>query len=255
MRDETRQRYNWTRVLKRIPTDRGELFLGFTPVEAADQRWQRTRLETLPEGPTRTVRRTIWESPGRRDAQLLVDVTECASATDALESLGDRLEYDQLARLLEGPPDLGYASFQHPSGIPSAVFFARGNVCVAVASFGRAAVEALPMAEHIDAQLTERPVASRQAIQLRMEDETLKVGQEARVRLALIEPFTTDYIKAFVQNGRAARDGSESVATTPAPLPTSLLITPAAPGQVRVEIYAVAAGKEALNGTLLFDVA
>jgi hypothetical protein len=88
-----------------------------------------------------------------------------------------------------------------------------------------------------------------------METETPKVGQEARVRLALLEPFATDYLKAFVQNGRAAREGVESVATLTAPSPTSFLITPAAPGQVRVEVYAVATGKEALNGTLLFDVA
>jgi hypothetical protein len=41
-------------------------------------------------------------------------VIECASATDASEAQADRLAANQLARLLEGPPDLGLASFTRP---------------------------------------------------------------------------------------------------------------------------------------------
>jgi hypothetical protein len=125
---------------------------------------------------------------------------------------------------------------------------------VSVASFGPAPVEALPWAEHIDAQLTERPVASRQAIQLRLDTDNPTAGKEVRVRLAVLESFTPDHLKVFVQNGLASRESGEAAA--PAVLTErSLRIVPASPGQVRVEAFAVAAGKEALNGTLLFDVA
>jgi hypothetical protein len=76
----------------------------------------------------RSLLRTVWEDPHDRESRSLIDVIECASATDASEAQADRLAANQLARLLEGPPDLGLASFTRPPKRRRRPCFSRGGL-------------------------------------------------------------------------------------------------------------------------------
>jgi hypothetical protein len=66
-----------------------------------------------------------------------------------MEELLERLAGNQLARLDEGPRELGFAVFQHPAGVPPAIFFARDNMCITVASFGSQPAGVIPWAERL----------------------------------------------------------------------------------------------------------
>ncbi len=118
-----------------------------------------------PDGPA-TVRehlgkastRAVWDQPRGR---LALTATEHTSIRDALQALADELEANQLAEVPRGPEDLGEISFVHPPIAPPAVFFVRGNLTLAVYSFGRERVDVLPFARRLDADLRARPEAAR----------------------------------------------------------------------------------------------
>jgi hypothetical protein len=103
------------------------------------------------------VRRSVWNDPKEPDARVVVDVVECASAALAVAALLERLDWNQLAEVPAGPPDLGLASFAHPEGVPPAVFFARANLCVTVASFARRSAAVIPVAQAVDRRLLREP--------------------------------------------------------------------------------------------------
>ena len=65
-----------------------------------------------------------------------MDVHKAASFEDAQKCLLEILAKNQLARLPEGPADLGDVAFVHPEGVTPAAFWVIGSLCVSVASFG-----------------------------------------------------------------------------------------------------------------------
>jgi hypothetical protein len=87
----------------------------------------------------------------------VVDIVECGSAALAVRAVLDRLEWNQLLEVPRGPDHLGLASFVHPKDVPPAVFFARANLCVTVASFGPRPAAVLPVAEAVDRRLLREP--------------------------------------------------------------------------------------------------
>jgi hypothetical protein len=142
-------------LLRRIPRE-GDLFRGAAAWAEDLPEWRRTSRELLrdPEGP---VRRSAWNDPSEPDARVLVDVVECASARLAVTALLERLAWNQLAEVPPGPPSLGVASFAHPEGVSPAVYFARANLCITVASFAGRAAPVLDVAQAIDRRLLREP--------------------------------------------------------------------------------------------------
>jgi hypothetical protein len=92
--------------------------------------------ETLRAADERPWLRVVFDALETPMMRVLIDVEECASPREAVEALLERLAGNQLARLDDGPPELGFAVFQHPAGAPPAIHLARDNLCITVASFG-----------------------------------------------------------------------------------------------------------------------
>src|SRR5262245_37218596 len=114
----------------------GLLLVGFK-AWAAPVAGPRAMRESLGRGRTRAV----WDDPQRAGARVALTVTEHDSAADALRTLAEELEANQLATLPAGPPDLGEVSFVHPAGVPPAVFFARANLTLWVTSYGKGDID------------------------------------------------------------------------------------------------------------------
>jgi hypothetical protein len=156
-------------ILRRIPRDEGDLFRGASAWAQDLSGWRRSVREELQEAADRRVRRTVWDDPRGSSARILVDVVECPSAAGAVQALLDRLEWNQLVEVPAGPEGLGVASFAHPEGVPPAVFFARANLCVSVASFARRAAEVVPAASAIDRRLVAVPAAGGPSLGVELE--------------------------------------------------------------------------------------
>jgi hypothetical protein len=172
-------------ILRRISKDQGDLFRGTWAWAEDLPGWRRSVREVLQDAPGRMLRRTVWDDPEHESARVVVDVVECASAADAVKALLERLEWNQLAEVPAGPQGLGVASFSHPVGVPPAVFFARANLCVSVASFARRAVPVVPVAAALDRRLVAEPAVGGPP--LRVEAERDPRGGLAVLRVAV--PF------------------------------------------------------------------
>src|SRR5688500_15912943 len=106
--------------------------------------------------------RAVWDLRKGNAARLAVTATEHASVRHALKALAAELAWNQLAEVPPGPPDLGEVSFVHPSGVPPAAFFVRGNLTVGVFSFGKEYVDVLPFARRVDEELRATPKGARE---------------------------------------------------------------------------------------------
>lgn len=243
MLEEVQRTYDTDALRRRVPSDRAEFFVGFTPWAEDTQQWKRSVRESHVEGPDRRLNRTVWDQPESRDARVLIDVAECASATDAIESLMGRLAGNQLARLPEGPADLGLASFVHPEGVPPAVFFTRGNLCVSVISFARSQVPVLPWAERLHRRLGLRPADTQPILPLELERSRAKVGEPVALNYKL--PWTLGeggYLKFFVEAGTLAREEKR------------LILRGARRGEVRLEALVLEPGRQAYGGRAVLIV-
>jgi hypothetical protein len=225
-------------LLRRIPQDGGDLFRGASAWAEDLPGWTRSVREVLQEAPARTLRRTVWDDPRSNEARIVIDVVECASAPEAMKGLLDRLEWNQLAELPEGPPGLGIASFAHPEGAPPAVFFVRANLCVSVASFARRAAAVLPAATVLDRRFGAQPVVGGPPLGLDAERGTR--GEVVRLRPAL--PFRLGeegHLRYRVRGGTLEVRDDEVV------------VIPAPGAEVRVELFAEESGRMAAVGTLV----
>jgi hypothetical protein len=183
------ERYGLETAVRSLPKDRADLFLHFTAWPDDVEGFARQSLTRRPHGPIAvpkgwdvvgadvaksigplvpTTTREIWNQ-GDTGRRALIEIDECASAADAIAALGERLEWNQLARLDDGPSNLGMLSFVHPKGVPSATLFVRGNLCVSVSSFGAESIAATRIAEALDARLTSRPEVDRETISVTSE--------------------------------------------------------------------------------------
>lgn len=150
------------------PREAGLLLIGFNAWSGPQPDGQTTVREHL----GRTSTRAIWD---RQRGRVALTVTEFASAREAIASLADELESNQLATVPRGPDDLGEISFVHPAEAPPAVFFARGNLRVAVYSIGHEPVDVVPFARRVDAELRARPEQAREGgVDVRSEKGVLR---------------------------------------------------------------------------------
>jgi len=236
------EHYDTEALRRRVPGERGEIFLGFIPWGDDFQGWLLAAREKLTEAPARPLDRSTWHHPQSRDLRVLVDVAECASAEDAVECLIGRLAGNQIAPLPSGPSGLGMASFMHPAGVPPAVFFAQGNLCISVVSLARESAEVLPWAERLHRRLAEVPAAHRAALNLRAEKTRGKPGDELPFTCTAPWDRTPEsYFKLIAVGGTLSRrDGN-------------LFVKPARAGQVEVEAYLFERGREVVSGQISFQ--
>ena len=238
MADETiRERYGFDEILRRIPANRGEFFVQFVPWPEDMEGWRRSAKERFVETGNRVLLRTIWDNIEDHDARILIDVVECDSTAEAVETLADLLEGNQLAELPKGPPTLGLASFQHPQNVPPAILFTRANLAVTVASFGRLPVDVSVFAQGLEARMTERPAAVLQALPLAAVLSG-RVGEDVQLRFSAPLRKSEDwYLKLFATGGTIARRGGQLVARS------------MEAGVIDVEAFLVEAGRDAQAGT------
>jgi hypothetical protein len=148
-------RYDLAQLRARVPR---EAVPAVRPFEAAALQmdgWRVSVTETLRAANERRWQRVVLDAVESPAMRVLIDVIECASPSEALDELLERLAGNQLTRLDDGPPHLGFAAFQHPAAAPPAIFFAWNNLCIAVVSFGSRAAEVLPWAERVVQVLTD----------------------------------------------------------------------------------------------------
>lgn len=238
-KQHSKQHFDLAALLQRIPSDSAEFFVGYSPSDGDLPDWKRSTRERLLETPERAVARTIWEGK-EPDIRLLIDATECSSAEEAMRSLAERVESNQLAILEDGPAGIGDAAISHPAGAPPAIFFVRGNLCLTVASFGRRAVPVLAWAQRIDDRLSERP-ATRNGLTLATDAKEGSAGREMALTYTTPgSPGPDAYARLTAVGLRVEftlREGRVFVRT-------------GAPGGLHLEVFVLDPGRESWRGTL-----
>lgn len=243
MLEQIQRRYDLEAFRGRIPSDHGELFVGFAPWLQDVEGWRLSSRETLFEQGNRPLRRAVWDDSETAERRVLIDVVECSSAPEAVESLADHLEGNQLADLPEGPEDLGTVSFVHPEGVPPAVFFARGNLSVSVISFAHRPADALTWAQRLSRRLDKQPEPKRRGLSVTAEQTQAKVGEVIAVTYDLPWTLPEDgYLKFSVRGGTIARRD------------TTLLVTPTRPGELELLAIAFEPGRPVEGGRLSLTV-
>lgn len=235
--------YDVAALRKRIPENRCELFVGFSPWPEDCQGWRRSVRERFGEASPRPLLRTIWDHPENRDTRVLVDVVELSSANRAMEALANSLKWNQLAVLPEGPSDLGYASFIHPLGVPPAAFFVQGNVFVSVVSYASQPVDVEPWAYRIRHRLLDRPLEGRVTIGLETDRPSARIGEPYPIRYTLPWRMGEDgFVKIFAEGAVLTRETGR------------LSATGTRHGELALEVFAVEPGRETHVGRLRLPV-
>jgi len=243
MTEQFKTRYDIKEFLPHIPKDEGELFIGFSPSPQDMQDWQNSMQENLLEEASRPLRRSVWNQLETGEQRVLIDVTECSSAEEALESLVIRLEGNELAQLDRGPADLGVVAFKHPEGLPPAVFFTRGNLCVSIISIAQQAVDVLALANRLNQRLHNQPKVARHTIELKPERDHAKVGEAVSVSYQLPWKLAElGYIKFSVHGGRISREKD------------SLTITGSKAGTLQLEAFVIEPGREVDGGMISINI-
>jgi len=150
-------RYDLASLRARAPSEAVTPVHGFNAAAQQVEGWRVSLTETLRRADARPWQRVVFDAVDAPGMRVMVDTVECVTPSEALDCLFERLAGNQLARLDEGPPALGFAVFQHPAGVPPAIFFARDNLCIAVASFGSRPVAVEPWAERVVRMLSTLP--------------------------------------------------------------------------------------------------
>jgi hypothetical protein len=237
MAEKMTTRYDLKEFLSHIPKDEGELFIGFLPFQQEMKDWQPAMQEHLLEEGSRPLRRSVWNQTEEKDRRVLIDVAECSSAEQAMESLVIRLEGNELAQLDKGPDDLGTLSFMHPEGLPPAVFFTRGNLCVSVVSIAKKPVDVIKLAHILNQRMHDQPKIARDIILLTPEQDHVKVGQAVSVSYRLPWKLAEQgYLKFVVLGGSISREKD------------SLIIIGSKPGTLQLEVVAIEPGREPDGG-------
>lgn len=234
--------YDLEKLRARLPRDRGELFLGFVPwQDDADKGWHHSVRSELSETPQRPLRRVVWDNPDDRAQRVLIDVVDCASPEDALTALVDRLLWNQLQELPEGPQNLGHAAFMHPEGLPPAILFMRANLCIFVSSFGSTPVDVLPWAQRLHRRLEDRPSEARDSIELLLsgKETSIPARREVALRYRVPWKYGPNAHLRFVATGGLLSVREKVVH-----------LSAVQPGTVTVEAYLLEPGREPLMGRL-----
>jgi len=133
MIEDIRTQYKMDEILASIPSDRGELFIGYRPVTVPGK-WQEQFHQSIDKKPARYHNRIVFEAVDGTNGNVVVEVVECASARDAVDELMETLDENQAAELRPGPESLQPAAFSNPEQAPAALFFVRGNLRISIMS-------------------------------------------------------------------------------------------------------------------------
>jgi hypothetical protein len=232
------QSYDLEALKARVPADRGEYFAGYAVSVEDAGGWRFSRREASAGAYGRPTVRTVWDEPDGPAGRVAIDVSECGSASEALEALAERLAWNELAELPEGPAGLGLAAFAHPEGVTPALFFVRGNLALSLVSYGSRPVAVLPWAERLSQRLGARPRSERAGVALQLEAQRAKVGSPVGLSYHLPWKLGDEgYVKLFVTGGTIERRDDR------------FLVTPAAAGELTIEAWAVEPGREAYGGS------
>jgi hypothetical protein len=228
---------------KRIPENRSEFFIGFSPWSEDCQDWQRSVRERFEDDLAGPLLRTVWDDPENRNTRVLIDIVELSSAIQAMDALAQALKLNQLAQLPEGPSDLGYASFVHPPGVHPAAFSVHGNAFVSVISFASQPVDVVPWAYRLARRLLDRPRERQSAIGLETGRTSARIGEPFPVRYTLPWRLGDDgFVKIFAAGAVMTREKGQLSATA------------TRSGEIVFEIFAVEPGRETYAGQLRLPV-
>lgn len=236
MAEESTTRYSIKKLQSRIPEDYGELFIGFCAKSSDMEGLHGTIRENHLEENRKPLRRSIWDDEKSVNRRVLVDIVECDSAEDAINSLAGRLEGSQ-AQLVEGPDELGTISFVPPEKMAPAVFFVRGNLCVSIISFASEAVEVVSFAQRINKRMSEQPATKQNIIALSPQKKSAGVGEKVTIDYELPWSLAEDgYVKFIVQGGTIARRDK------------TVIITGTRAGELQLRLLVMEPGREVMGG-------
>lgn len=182
MYQDIKKRYHFSSWGKFTEREASVLLRGFTPWKEDCLNWIQRSKFSLPEAAGRQLLRTIWEDPQEVDARVLVDVHETVSANNARSCLLEVLANNELARLPEGPDELGDVCFVHPEGVPPAIYWVTGNLCVSITSFGIKPIPVLDWGYRLHARMIEKPLIEKFELVLVPEKARMRVREEQVVR-------------------------------------------------------------------------
>ncbi len=166
MAEDIRTRYRVNEILASIPSDHGELFIGYRPI-ARPGKWREQFHQMLERKPDRHLSRSVFEIVGSTTGSVVVEVTECTSAQDAVEDLIETLAENQAATLDAGPKSLQPAAFRNPQQAPSGLFFVRANLRISIMSQSKDANGVDEWLSLIQQDLDLAPADARHSLEIR----------------------------------------------------------------------------------------
>lgn len=184
MHEDLKKRYDYGSWGKRRPEAVPVLLQGFKPWRKDCLDWSREGRLQLRETAQWQLRRSMWVPSEDPDQRVLIEVRETDSAAASRECLLDVLAQNELARLPEGPEDIGDVCFVHPDGHTPAIFWTAGNLCVSVLSIGLAPVPVLDWARRLHDRTTNKPKANTFEVSMKPAKGRLSVEEEKAVEIA-----------------------------------------------------------------------
>jgi hypothetical protein len=234
MTEDIRTQYKANEILASIPSDSGELFIGYRPTAEPDK-WREKFHQTLERRPGRHLSRSVFEIAGSTEGSVVVEVAECASARDAVEDLMETLAENQAAVLEPGPKSLQPAAFRHPEQAPAVLFFARANLRISIMSQSKSSDSVDEWLGLIQQDLDLAPSDARDSLEIRSVDT-----QDDAVRLNYMLPWkvgSKGWVK-FVSKGAPIERGEK---------PGELVLGPYK-AEVAVQGWVLERGRESYMG-------
>jgi hypothetical protein len=243
MHDELRKAYNFTSWSRRARHGGGLVVRNFVPWAGDFEPLVQSTRDHFMEAPDRRLVRTVWDDPSDRSARILVEIRETESFEVAEKCLLEVLANNQLARLPEGPPDLGDVSFVHPEGVPPAAFWVIGNLCVSICSVGRKPIPVRDWAERLQTRLLDKPGGGKLGLAFEPAKSTGRIGQPTRLVITLARGQSPEScIKVFAPGADLSLDGD------------GVVVRPMESGRLTVEVYATEPGRRAAAGRTTLTV-
>ena len=234
MTEDIRTQYKAKEILASIPSDRGELFIGYRPA-AKPGRWREQFHQTLERQPGRRLSRSVFEIAGSTKGSVVVEMVECASARDAVEDLMETLAENQAAALDPGPESLQPAAFRHPEQAPAGLFFARANLRISIMSQSKASDDVDEWLGLIQQDLDLAPRDARDSLEIRSGDTQ---DDAARLNYKLPWKVGPEGWFKFISKGASIERGEK---------PGELVLGPSKAG-VTVQGWVLERGRESYKG-------
>jgi hypothetical protein len=244
MYENLKTRYHFsswsTRRAETVPV----LLRDFAPWREDCLNWTRERQRRLQETESWRLLRMFWGDPEDRDSRVLMEIREAASAPVARECLLDVLAHNQLARLPEGPESVGDVCFVHPEGVPPAVFWVTGNLCLSVLSIGLNPARVLDWGRRLHLRMIDRPPVEARELVLMPEATRMRVNEEQTIRFRPPAVLGEEgYTKFFAVGAelRLEKDGVRIHAVREGEIVVEVLVVepgrPARAGRVKLSAY------------------